>query len=438
MQATVANNSDLEKLITVNVSPEEVGESYHKILNQFAKKKRVDGFRPGKVPVKIIERYYRSEIIIEATDELVNKGLSKALFENKVKIAGRPKVTISSFSLESGLEFSATVSVYPDIEINDLSQLKLERVVSEVKDSDIDKMIDNIREQAATFKEAAEDAVVVDKDQVTINFVGSVDGKEFAGGKADNYRYKVGSHGLLNDMEDSLYGKKQGDKYVADVNFPENYGNKDLAGKTAQFSIEIVKIENIVLPELDEEYLKKLGLKSGTNEEFRAELCKNMSRQLQQSLFSVNLSNEQEALLEANTFEIPQEAVEAEARARYESNVAAFKSYYGANSKSLPIPEFDLSKYQDEAAKVVRISVIMDKIIKDNKITLDQQKLEDFIKLTASSYEDADSVINYYKSNKRILNSLEDMVLQQQVLDFVYSKAQVTDKEVSFFDLVRN
>lgn len=432
MQATVATTSELEKVITISVPAEELNKEYDKKIKALASKKRIDGFRPGKAPVKVIERYYGSQAISEAADSLINLNYFKAIQENKIRVAGRPTVSLKTFELGKDFEFEAKVSVFPEIKLADLSQVAVDRVKSEIKDSDIDEMIETIRKQQAKWADPAAENVSENNDKMVINFVGTLDGVEFAGGKADNFEYVLGSHNLLKDMEDSLYGKKAGDKFDTNVTFPENYNNKDLNGKTASFAIEVVSVAKIILPEVNEEFIKSLHVENPTVENFRNELSKNMNRQLSEMVNRQNQGFVVNALLNANQFEVPADAIEEESKALYEARVEKFKQYYGDKAKA---PEFNIDEFKDAAKEKIRISLIMNQIVDENKIELDEAKLDDYIKQMAVSYEDSEEVIKFYKSNKNIMARFSDEVMNQQIVEFVFSKAQVTEKELSFSEL---
>ncbi len=435
MQASIANTSDLEKVITITVPAEELEKAYNEKISLLAKNKRIDGFRPGKAPKAIIERYFGSQAITEAADLLISRNYVQAVYENKIHVAGRPTVDIKTFELGKDFVFDAKVSVFAEITLADLSQVSIERVKSEIKDSDIDEMIENVRQQRATWLEPVADNVAEDKDKLVINFTGTLDGKEFPGGKAEKYSYVLGSHSLLKDMEDSLYGKKAGDKFDADVAFPENYRNSDLSGKTAKFAIEVVSVAKVQLPEVNEEFIKSLQVANPTVENFRNELSKNMNRQLTETVNRQNQGHVVDALLKANQFEVPADAIENEARAIYDNRIKLYKQQFG---DKVPVPPFNLDEFKDAAKEQIRVSLIMNKIVEENNITLDQDKLDAYVKQMASAYEENEKVIEYYKSNKQIMENLSNEVMNQQIVDFVYSKAQVTEKDVSFFDLQKN
>ncbi|WP_060498381.1 trigger factor [Pseudomonas sp. NBRC 111133] len=428
MQVSVENTSALERRMTIAVPAERVENEVNKRLQQTAKRAKVAGFRPGKVPMSVIRQRFEADARQEAFGDLVQASFYEAIVEQKLNPAGAPAVEPKSFEKGKDLEFVAIFEVFPEFTVAGLESINVERLSAEVADADLDNMLEVLRKQNTRF-EAVERAAQND-DQVNIDFVGKVDGEVFAGGSAKGTQLVLGSGRMIPGFEDGLVGAKAGEERVVNVTFPEDYQNLDLAGKAAEFTITINSVAAPVLPELNEEFFAQFGIKESTLEGFRAEVRKNMERELRQAIKTKVKNQVMDGLLAANPIEVPKALLENEVNRLRVQAVQQF----GGNIKPEQLPA---ELFEEQAKRRVVLGLIVAEVVKQFELKPDDAKVREMIEEMASAYQEPEQVIAWYYKNDQQLNEVRSVVLEEQVVDTVLQKATVTDKSVSYEDAVK-
>ncbi|AYN15413.1 trigger factor [Pseudomonas monteilii] len=428
MQVSVENTSALERRMTIAVPAERVENEVNKRLQQTAKRAKVAGFRPGKVPMSVIRQRFEADARQEAFGDLVQASFYEAIVEQKLNPAGAPAVEPKSFEKGKDLEFVATFEVFPEFTVAGLESISVERLSAEVADADLDNMLEVLRKQNTRF-EAVERAAQND-DQVNIDFVGKVDGEVFAGGSAKGTQLVLGSGRMIPGFEDGLVGAKAGEERVVNVTFPEDYQNLDLAGKAAEFTITVNSVAAPVLPELNEEFFAQFGIKESTLEGFRTEVRKNMERELRQAIKTKVKNQVMDGLLAANPIEVPKALLENEVNRLRVQAVQQF----GGNIKPEQLPA---ELFEEQAKRRVVLGLIVAEVVKQFELKPDDAKVREMIEEMASAYQEPEQVIAWYYKNDQQLNEVRSVVLEEQVVDTVLQKATVTDKSVSYEDAVK-
>ena len=428
MQVSVENTSALERRMTIAVPAERVENEVNKRLQQTAKRAKVAGFRPGKVPMSVIRQRFEADARQEAFGDLVQASFYEAIVEQKLNPAGAPAVEPKSFEKGKDLEFVAIFEVFPEFTVGGLESISVERLSAEVADADLDNMLEVLRKQNTRF-EAVERAAQND-DQVNIDFVGKVDGEVFAGGSAKGTQLVLGSGRMIPGFEDGLVGAKAGEERVVNVTFPEDYQNLDLAGKAAEFTITVNSVAAPVLPELNEEFFAQFGIKESTLEGFRTEVRKNMERELRQAINAKVKNQVMDGLLAANPIEVPKALLENEVNRLRVQAVQQF----GGNIKPEQLPA---ELFEEQAKRRVVLGLIVAEVVKQFELKPDEGKVREMIEEMASAYQEPEQVIAWYYKNDQQLNEVRSVVLEEQVVDTVLQKATVTDKSVSYEDAVK-
>ncbi|MDZ5112041.1 MULTISPECIES: trigger factor [Pseudomonas] len=428
MQVSVENTSALERRMTIAVPAERVENEVNKRLQQTAKRAKVAGFRPGKVPMSVIRQRFEADARQEAFGDLVQASFYEAIVEQKLNPAGAPAVEPKSFEKGKDLEFVAIFEVFPEFTVGGLESISVERLSAEVADADLDNMLEVLRKQNTRF-EAVERAAQKD-DQVNIDFVGKVDGEVFAGGSAKGTQLVLGSGRMIPGFEDGLVGAKAGEERVVNVTFPEDYQNLDLAGKAAEFTITVNSVAAPVLPELNEEFFAQFGIKESTLEGFRTEVRKNMERELRQAIKAKVKNQVMDGLLAANPIEVPKALLENEVNRLRVQAVQQF----GGNIKPEQLPA---ELFEEQAKRRVVLGLIVAEVVKQFELKPDEGKVREMIEEMASAYQEPEQVIAWYYKNDQQLNEVRSVVLEEQVVDTVLQKATVTDKSVSYEDAVK-
>ncbi|EJN36155.1 trigger factor [Pseudomonas sp. GM84] len=428
MQVSVENTSALERRMTIAVPAERVENEVNKRLQQTAKRAKVAGFRPGKVPMSVIRQRFEADARQEAFGDLVQASFYEAIVEQKLNPAGAPAVEPKSFEKGKDLEFVAIFEVFPEFTVAGLESIKVERLSAEVADADLDNMLEVLRKQNVRF-EAVERAAEKD-DQVNIDFVGKIDGEAFAGGSAKGTQLVLGSGRMIPGFEDGLVGAKAGEERVVNVTFPEDYQNLDLAGKAAEFTITVNSVSAPQLPELNEEFFAQFGIKESTLEGFRTEVRKNMERELRQAIKTKVKNQVMDGLLAANPIEVPKALLENEVNRLRVQAVQQF----GGNIKPEQLPA---ELFEEQAKRRVVLGLIVAEVVKQFELKPDDAKVREMIEEMASAYQEPEQVISWYYKNDQQLNEVRSVVLEEQVVDTVLQKATVTDKSVSYEDAVK-
>ncbi|KAB0550048.1 trigger factor [Pseudomonas argentinensis] len=428
MQVSVESTSALERRMSITVPAERIETQVNKRLQQTAQKAKIPGFRPGKVPMSVIRQRFEADARQEAVGDVIQSSFYEAVAEQKLAPAGQPSVEPKVLEKGKDLEFVATFEVFPEIKVSGLEAIAIERQQAEVADSDVDNMLEILRKQNTRF-EAVERAAEKD-DQLNIDFVGKIDGEAFAGGSATGTQLVLGSGRMIPGFEDALIGAKAGEERVINPTFPEDYQNLDLAGKTAEFTVKVNSVSAPQLPELNDEFFALFGIKEGGLEGFRAEVRKNMERELRQAIKSKIKNQVMEGLLAANPVEVPKALIANEVN---NLRVQAVQQF-GGNIKPDQLPA---ELFEEQAKRRVSLGLIVAEVVKQFDLKPDDARVRELIQEMASAYQEPEQVVAWYYKNDQQLNEVRSVVLEEQVVDTVLQKANVTDKSVSYEEAVK-
>ena len=436
MQVTTEAVSGVARRLNVSVPTSRVNEQFEARLKRTAKTVKINGFRPGKVPLNVVRREYGAGIYQEVVNEIIRDTVFEAIQQEKINAVGMPNIEKVE-NKDGALVYEAIVEVYPEVEVKTFADLEVERKASEINDKDVDTMIENLQKQRASWTETKG---MAKKDmQVTFDFEGTVDGEKFEGGAAEDFKLVLGSGRMIPGFEDGIVGMKKGEEKVIDVTFPEDYQAENLAGKAAQFKITLKLVEKQKLPEIDAEFLKIFGL---TEEEgldkLKADVRKNMEREVRNGLRNQVKQAAFDALVAANEIEVPASMVAQEIDRQRQQMIQQFTQQFGGQGAGA----FDSSMLPDElfkeqAEKSVKLGVLVSKVLADAKLEVDQARVDAYIDDMASSYEDPTEVVEYFKNDKQQRAQIEAVVLEDQVVDHILASAKVSDVNVSYEDLLK-
>jgi trigger factor len=436
MQVTTEAVSGVARRLNVSVPTSRVNEQFEARLKRTAKTVKINGFRPGKVPLNVVRREYGAGIYQEVVNDIIRDTVFEAIQQEKINAVGMPNIEKVE-NKDDALVYEATVEVYPEVEVKAFADLEVERKASEINDKDVDTMIENLQKQRASWVETKG---MAKKDmQVTFDFEGTIDGEKFEGGAAEDFKLVLGSGRMIPGFEDGIIGMKKGEEKVIDVTFPEDYQAENLAGKAAQFKITLKLVEKQKLPEIDAEFLKIFGL---TEEEgldkLKADVRKNMEREVRNGLRNQVKQAAFDALVAANEIEVPASMVAQEIDRQRQQMIQQFTQQFGGQGAGA----FDSSMLPDElfkeqAEKSVKLGVLVSKVLADAKLEVDQARVDAYIDDMASSYEDPTEVVEYFKNDKQQRAQIEAVVLEDQVVDHILASAKVSDVNISYEDLLK-
>jgi trigger factor len=430
MATQLESTGALERRLSLSVSMTDIGSQVERKLRDMARTVRMPGFRPGKVPMKMIEQSYGAQVQSEVLGDAVSKALSAAVTEHGLRIAGQPRIEARQEAADGLAGFTAIFEVYPDVALGDPSTLAVERPQCTVGEAEVDKTLEILRKQRTIWEPANRPAA--DGDRVTIDFAGTLDGVAFDGGTATDFPFTLGEGRMLSDFETGVRGASVDDKRSFPVAFPAEYSAKELAGKTAQFEVVVRKVEAPRLPELDAEFAKLLGVADGSIEKLRADVRANLEREVAQRLRTRVKTAVMEALPALAAIEVPKALVDSESESLAERARADFKQR-GMDIKDMPIPP---GAFTETAGKRVRLGLIVAEIVKTHGLQAKPDQLRKQIEELAQSYENPGEVIRWYFSDRERLAEVEAVVVEQNVVDWVLSKAGVTDKPLGFDELM--
>ena len=428
MQVSVETTQGLGRRLSITIKSEDITKAVNKELLNTAKKVRIDGFRKGKVPLKIVEQRYGASILQDALSDLMQRNFIDAIIQEKLNPAGAPVYTPKEYKDGEDYTFTVEFEVYPEIKIKDLDKIEVEKPVAEVVDADVDTMIETLRKQQGSWKVVEQEAK--EQNRVTLDFLGKVDGNEFEGGKADDFALVLGQGRMIPGFEDAIIGHKAGDQFDINVTFPEDYHAENLKGKPAVFAATLKKVEELELPELTEDVVKRFGIADGTVESLRAEVRKNMLRELNATIRNKIKSQAIDGLVKNNDTEVPAALVDREVDVLRQQAVTRF----GGNAKQA----MDLPKelFEAEAKRRVLVGLLFSEIIESNKLQADDTKVQSLIDEIATAYEDPKEVVDYYHKDKKAMDNIRSVALEDQVVDLLLASAKVTDKTYSFSELM--
>lgn len=433
MQVVLESPSALERQFTITIPTGDVETEFEAKLAETAKRVRIDGFRPGKVPAKVVRQRYGQAIRQEIVSDLMEKSLGEALSEHDVKPIGQPKIDDVKFEEGSDFSFKATFEVFPELDPILVDGDEIEQTTCKVGAADIKEMIATLREQRKSWKESAR-AASKEGDRVTINFEGFVDGEAFDGGKGEDHALVLGSGAMIPGFEDGIVGMKKGDSRDIEVTFPEDYQAEELKGKAATFKIEVTKLERGELPTVDEAFIQSFGVESGDEKDFKAELKEQMQRELSLTLKNMNKTKVFDVLLEKNAdTPVPESAIKSEIHTLKHQAVERFGGGQQFDPNQLPDELF-----AEQAERRVRLGILLGATVKKLGLAADPDRVRALIDEMAAAYDDAEQVVNFYYSNDENLKQVEALAVEEQVAEKLLESAKAKTIDMSYADVMKS
>ncbi len=433
MAVNVETLEKLERKITLELPVAEIQQEVEARLKRMARQVKMDGFRPGKVPLSVVAKQYGYSVQYEVMNDKVGQAFQTAAAEAELRIAGAPRISEKDGAAEGTVAFEAVFEVYPEVKIGDLSAAEIEKISAEVNDAAIDRTLDILRKQRRTFTTRDETGWAEASDRITIDFEGKIDGEPFDGGKAEAFQFMVGEGQMLEQFDAAVRGMKTGESKTFPLDFPADYHGKDVAGKTADFLVTVKKIEFQTLPEVNEEFVKSLGIEGGSVEALRADIKKNLEREVKFRLQARNKAAVMDALVANAELDLPKASVDAEVERLVEGARADLKQRGIKDADKAPIPA---ELFKDQAERRVRLGLVVAELVKTHELQAKPEQLDAHINELAASYERPEEVVRWYKGDNRRLAEVEAIVIESNVADFVLGQAKVSDKSVSFEELM--
>jgi trigger factor len=427
MQVSVESTGALERRMEVQVPAERVEKAVDERLQRMSRTVRLKGFRPGKVPVKVVRQQFGQQVRQEVLGDVMQSTFNEAVEQEKLIPAGGPRIEPISLEQGADLKYRAVFEVLPQIELKGIDNLQVERPSASVSTADVDAMIQNLREQRPTY--SAVDREARDTDRVTIDFEGTIDGTPFDGGKGEGIAVDLGAGRMLADFEAALRGVKAGENKEIELTFPANYPAAHLAGKQAKFAIAVKQVEERTLPELDDEFCKLYGVDEGGIDRLRAEVQENMARELGDAVKARVKKQVLDGLLAANPIELPKSMVDAQVR---DLQMDAARRMNARDASQVPPAE----GFQDAARRRVALSLLIGEIIRANNIQVDQAQVQARFEELAMQFPDQGQALQQYRSNPQFRRQMESAVLEDQVIEWISQKAQVSEKASSFKEIM--
>ena len=430
MDVSIENTGAIGRRMTVKVPADELAGAVTTRLKRLARTAKIAGFRPGKVPMKVIESRFADQALAEAADELISSNYFAAISDQSLEPAGPPAIEPKSLTRGEDLEFVANFEIFPEVSKTELTGMSIERQSCEVGDDDIDRTIDTLRSQRTNFTTTEKSAEI--GDQVTVDFKGRVDGEIFQEGEANDYAIVLGKGSLLKEFEDGLMGASAGDDLTIKLTFPEDYPGTEVAGKEAEFEVKLKEVGVPEMPEVDEEFIKTFGIEDGSVESFRKEIQTSLERERDQRSRAKIRQSVLEALMKDNEFEAPSALVDEEIN----RSIAAVRQQLQQQGLPHDAP-IDRANYLDEAYRRVRLGLAMHGVVKRLEIKPDQDLVRERITEMGSSYSDPDQFLKWYYEDKSRLAQIESVVVEEQAIDALLQEANVSDTTVSFEEFMR-
>jgi trigger factor len=433
MTVHVETLEKLQRRITLTLPVASISGEVETRLRKIARTVKADGFRPGKVPMSVVAQRYGYSVQYEVMNDKVGEAFNSAANEAKLRVAGMPKITQKDEAPEGAMAFDATFEVYPEVKIGDLSQVAVERVSTDVTEAAIDKTVDILRKQRRTFAQRPAAEAAQETDRVTIDFEGKIDGEPFAGGKAEAFQFIVGEGQMLPQFDQGVRGMKAGESKTFPVAFPADYQGKDVAGKEADFLVTMKKIEVQHLPEVNEAFVKTLGIKEATVEALRADVKKNLEREVKNRVMMRNKAAVMDALVGVAELDVPAALVEGETGRMVESARADLKQRGIKDADKAPIPA---ELFKDQAERRVRLGLVVAELVRANNLQAKPEQLQAHIEEMSQSYEKPAEVMRWYLSDRQRMAEVEAIVIESNVTNHVLGLANVTDKVLPFDELM--
>jgi trigger factor len=433
MQVSVENTGPLERKVRISVPEDKIATAVQTRLQSISRTSKIQGFRPGKAPIKVVEQHYGSRVRQEVIGEVVQSSFYEALAQEKLRPASRPTIDPMDAEQGQGLKYTATFEIFPEITLAPIEELMVEKAVCNITAKDVEKMIEVIRKQHRTSQAVVRPAK--DGDILTIDYEGAMEGNKFEGGTGKDFKIELGSGRFISGFETGLIGKQAGEQVTLDLNFPAEYPKQELAGKPVKFEVTVKVVNEPVLPELNDELFTSMGVKDGGLEAFKAEIRRTMEREVEQAVLARSKNVVLDALYCANKIEVPKSLIKQEA-------IRLSEQFH----KSLQMRGVDAGHHHDDAAetaafttqaeKKVALQLIITDIVRTQQIKVEPAKVRKMIETVAQGYEDPNEVVNWYYSDSNRVAEVEAMALEDEVVAWILSRGKVTEKELSFDDLM--
>ena len=433
MQVSIETTSNLERRLTVGVPAERVEVEVNSRLQKAAQKAKLPGFRPGKVPLKVMHQRYGAGVRQEVLGEVVSQSFQEAVIQEKLRPAGQPSIEPKSLEPGKDLQYVAIFEVFPDVELVDMKDFPVAKPVAQVKEEDVDNIIEVFRKQQGTWGEVKRPAILTDK--VNLNYTGLKDGQEFEGGSAQDSDLELGSGRMISGFEDGIVGMKPEDEKTLELSFPDDYHNEDLKGAAVEFKITVNKILELVPAKIDEELFAKYGVEEGGEERFREDVSANMARELKNAVEANVKQQVMDAVLEAHqSLEVPKALVGQEITAMRQQ---MFQQFGGAGNMDLDLESLlPDTMFSENAERRVKLGLVLAEYISSYELRADNEQVSKAIEEIASTYESPQEVIDYYQSNPQQRSSVESKVLEDQVVEKLLAGANITENESSYQDVI--
>jgi trigger factor len=427
MQVSVETTGALERRIEVSVPRERIEQAIDERLKRVSRTAKLKGFRPGKVPFKVVKQQFGAQVRQEVLSDLMQSSFAEAVTQQKLNPAAGPRIEPISVGPDQDLKYRATFEVFPEIALKGVEGIAITRPVATVTEADVDAMVLNLREQRPRFEAVERESR--EGDRVTMDFEGQIDGAEFEGSKGTDVAVLLGGGRMLKDFEAGITGMKAEERRQIDVPYPADYHNAALAGKVAKFEVHLKKVDEKKLPELDEEFCREYGVLEGGIEQLRKEVRENMERELEQNVRARLKAQLMEGLLAANPVDVPPSLVDAQVR---EMQVEAARRMGARDASQVPPPE----PFVEGARKRVALGLLIGELIRTRGLKIDRERVEARLADLAASYPDPEQIIKAYRQNAEALRQIENVVIEDQVVDLLLEKAKVTDQSATFKDVM--
>ena len=430
MKFSFKSKAEVNQSLNIVVPNTDIEEQVSTKLKAAQKDSKLKGFRKGKAPMDVVSSMFGPEIRQEVIWDLASKTFSKLAQEKDLKIVSRPNLIPETLDEGKDAKFKATFEVYPEVSLAKISKISFTNFLCDITDEDLDKTINNLQKRMSQWEPV--DEVSKDGDQIKINFVGRIDGEEFEGGTAEDFSVEIGSKSMIKGFEEGLIGLKKGDKKILELNFPEDYGKKELASKPVSFDTEVNEVLSPKLPELNEEFFKSTGIEAADVESFKKEVRTKLEEDLENILKGKVKQSLFDALIEVNEFEVPSAMIDSEISNMKQDTARRM----GMDPKEIKEDLFPNETFADEATKRVKVGILLNKIIEDKELKPDADKVKEIIEERAKNYKDPQQVINYFYSDDEQLRNIESISLEEQVVEALLSEAKSIEENISYEDCV--
>ena len=430
MKFSFKSKAEVNQSLNIVVPNTDIEEQVSTKLKAAQKDSKLKGFRKGKAPMDVVSSMFGPEIRQEVIWDLASKTFSKLAQEKDLKIVSRPNLIPETLDEGKDAKFKATFEVYPEVSLAKISKISFTNFLCDITDEDLDKTINNLQKRMSQWEPV--DEVSKDGDQIKINFVGRIDGEEFEGGTAEDFSVEIGSKSMIKGFEEGLIGLKKGDKKILELNFPEDYGKKELASKPVSFDTEVNDVLTPKLPDLNEEFFKSTGIEAADVESYKKEVRTKLEEDLENILKGKVKQSLFDALVEVNEFEVPSAMIDSEISNMKQDTARRM----GMDPKEIKEDLFPNETFSDEATKRVKVGILLNKIIEDKELKPDADKVKEIIEERAKNYKDPQQVINYFYSDDEQLRNIESISLEEQVVDALLSEAKSTEENISYEDCV--